>query len=129
LPSPLSHPTRPNPLAQIFHHLLTNHPRPNFTITFVRTPSLPPTWATFITPLSLNKLDIRDYLWHAYGVHSLRVRSYVVQRPVQRTSTRRMFRGRGYKRMTVEMDKPFVWPDEPEDYSPYVYVVLDGGVG
>lgn len=26
------------------------------------------------------------------------------------------------KKMTVEMEEPFVWPEEPEDLSPYVFL-------
>jgi large subunit ribosomal protein L23 len=75
--------------------------------------------------LNLNKLDIRDYLFHAYGVRVISVRSYVQQMPVRqdkpgaiRPQQRRWFRPRAFKKMTIEMDKPFVWPDEPDDFTP-----------
>ncbi|KZF23119.1 hypothetical protein L228DRAFT_281871 [Xylona heveae TC161] len=97
---------------------------PNFTLTLLRTPFLPPNYASFIVPLNLNKLDIRDYLFHAYGVKVVSVRSYVQQQRVRQDkpgsrmpAPRRWYRPRSIKKMTVEMDKPFVWPEEPEDFS------------
>ncbi|KAI9709566.1 MAG: hypothetical protein M1820_003326 [Bogoriella megaspora] len=99
---------------------------PNFRLTLLRTPNLPPTHAAFITPLSFNKLDIRDYLFHAYGITCFRIRSYVHQHRVRQGKPRAVapkrgqwFRPRATKRITVEMDKPFVWPDEPEDFTPW----------
>lgn len=99
--------------------------RPNFTVTLLRTPFLPPTFATFIVPLNLTKIDIRDYIYHAYGVKAIKVRSYVQQQKIRPNKpnfknqhARKWFRPRSIKKMTIEMDKPFVWPDEPEDFSP-----------
>lgn len=91
----------------------------------MRTPFLPPRFASFYVPLSFNKLDIRDYLNRLYGVKVLAVRSFVEQQKV----TRIRKDGRGYgalrrpkskKKMTVEMKDPFVWPETPEDMSQYV---------
>ncbi|KAI9770628.1 MAG: hypothetical protein M1840_003220 [Geoglossum simile] len=97
---------------------------PNFTLTLLRTPFLPPTYASFIVPLNLNKLDIKDYLYNAYGIHVRSVRSFIQQQRVRqdkpnakRPAHRRWFRPRAIKKMTVEMDKPFVWPEEPDDFS------------
>ena len=100
--------------------------RPDFVITLLRTPNLPPTSAKFIVPLTFNKLDLRDYLFHVYGVTVLRVRSYVEQQKVKSKgkSARRWYRPRAVKKMTVEMDKPFVWPKEPTDFSAYGYSCL-----
>ncbi|KAI9801801.1 MAG: hypothetical protein M1825_003174 [Sarcosagium campestre] len=99
---------------------------PNFTLTLLRTPFLPPDHASFIVPLNLNKFDIRDYLYHAYGVRVISVRSFVQQQKVQddRPNARipaqnRHYRPRAIKKMTVLMHKPFVWPEEPEDLSPW----------
>jgi len=57
-------------------------------------------------------------------VRALRVRAFVEQQKVRqdkpgakRPRERRWYRPRAIKRMTVEMEKPFVWPEEPEDYS------------
>ena len=78
-------------------------------------------------PLNLNKLDIKDYLYHAYGVRVISVRSYVQQQRVQQDKERaydpkrnRWFRPRSIKKMTVQMDKGFVWPEEPTDFKPSV---------
>lgn len=101
--------------------------RPNFTITFLRNPKgTPPTTASFLVPLNMNKLDMRDYLYHAYDVKCLNVRSFIKQARVQqgkpdavKPQISRWFRPKASKKMTVEMDKPFVWPAEPEDFSPW----------
>jgi large subunit ribosomal protein L23 len=90
--------------------------------------------ASFIVPLNWNKLDMKDYLWNAYGVPALSVRSYIQQRRVQQDSDgkvrpriRYWHRPRSVKRMIVEMGDgehggPFVWPDNPEDLTAYVYI-------
>jgi hypothetical protein len=51
----------------------------------------------------------------------LKVRSYVQQMRVQSDQMGRKYRPKSIKKMTVEMDKPFVWPEEPEDFSTYVF--------
>ncbi|PLN79164.1 ribosomal protein L23 family protein [Aspergillus taichungensis] len=96
---------------------------PNFTIALMRTPFLPPRYASFYVPLSFNKLDIRDYLQRVYGVGVLSVRSYVEQQKVTRLRPAGKFgygklrRPMAKKKMTVEMKEPFVWPDAPKDMS------------
>ncbi|KAI9794457.1 MAG: hypothetical protein M1816_005527 [Peltula sp. TS41687] len=97
---------------------------PNFTLTFLRTPFQPPQFASFVVPLTFNKFDLKDYLYHAYGVRVLHVRSYVQQQRVrqdrpgaQRPAPRRWYRPRSIKKMMVEMDKGFVWPEEPVDFA------------
>jgi large subunit ribosomal protein L23 len=79
-------------------------------------------------PLNLNKLDLRDYLYNAYGIEVRGVRSYIQQQKLtqgkpsaQRQVPRQWHRPRSIKRMTVEMVKPFVWPEEPKDLSEYVF--------
>jgi ribosomal protein L23 len=108
---------------------------PDFTIALIHTPSLPPRFASFYVPLSFNKLDIRDYLKRAYGVHTIRVRSFVQQEKITRA---KRFGKPGFgplrrpiskKKMTVEMTEPFVWPDLPEDMSPYVSPGFTCGLG
>ncbi|KAI9865291.1 MAG: hypothetical protein M1824_003445 [Vezdaea acicularis] len=95
---------------------------PNFTVTLLRTPDKPPTYAQFIVPLNFNKFDMKDYLYHGYGVRVLSVRSYVKQMPVQQDkpgkkipAQNRWYRPRSIKKMTVEMMEPFVWPKALED--------------
>ncbi|KAG4420099.1 hypothetical protein IFR04_006758 [Cadophora malorum] len=97
---------------------------PNFTLTLLRTPEHPPTFASFIVPLNLNKLDLRDYLWNAYGVQVRGVRSYIQQQKVRqdkpgaaRVRPRQWYRPRSIKKMLVEMESPFVWPEKPENFD------------
>lgn len=100
--------------------------RPDFTVTLIRTPFLPPRYASFYVPLHFNKLDIRDYLQRAYGVKVLSVRSFVEQQKVTRMRKDgkhgygRLRRPQAKKKMTVEMTEPFVWPEPPKDMAPYV---------
>jgi large subunit ribosomal protein L23 len=66
-------------------------------------------------PLNFNKLDIRDYLLHAYNVASVNVRSHIAQRPPRVSQfTKRVGRPPPIKYMTVELEKPFVFPREPD---------------
>lgn len=100
---------------------LTTFSRPNFVITMVRPrPDAPANIAEFIVPLNLNKLDIRDYLYNVYDVRALGVRSYVQQQKVKlrpQSQTRAMYRPRAIKKMFVELEKPFVWPEEPKTFE------------
>jgi large subunit ribosomal protein L23 len=107
--------------------------RPNFTLTLLRTPNLPPTFASFYVPLNLHKLDLRDYLWNCYGVSVKSVRSYIMLQKLTHgkpwhltTSPRQWHRPRSKKKMTVEMDKPFVWPAEPVDLEMWDKSVFEG---
>lgn len=103
---------------------------PDFTIALIRTPFLPPRYASFYVPLSFNKLDMRDYLQRLYGVDVLGVRSYVEQqkltrmKPMGKYGYGKLRRPESRKRMTVEMTQPFVWPETPKDMAPYVYTYL-----
>ncbi|KAG0634256.1 ribosomal protein L25/L23 [Tuber brumale] len=98
---------------------------PNFTLALVRTPHLPPNYAQFIVPLNINKLDLKDYLLHAYNVEVLSVRSFIQHQNVRRAKDKDLYRPkiewyrpRAIKKMTVELKEPFVYPPEPEDLSP-----------
>ncbi|KAK3078226.1 hypothetical protein LTS18_008110, partial [Coniosporium uncinatum] len=97
---------------------------PNFEIILMRTPKLSPYQAKFEVPLDFNKLDLRDYLWSAYNVHALTVRSFIQQSKVRqdkasstRPIARRWHRPRSRKFMTIEMERPFIWPEEPENFD------------
>ena len=115
--------------------LTTRSPRPKFLLILLRTPRQPPNLATFLVPLKFNKLDLKDYLWHAYGVPVLRVRSRLCYepptygRPEQKAPQMKRWRRRQpSKRMTVEIAPgpqggDFVWPEEIKDLSPYVVVL------
>lgn len=72
---------------------------------------------------------MRDYLERVYGVGVISVRSYIEAMPISRlTRDGRNIggwrRGQPEKRMTVELRDPFVWPEEPQDLSPYVILQL-----
>ncbi|KAI1470726.1 uncharacterized protein F4812DRAFT_276301 [Daldinia caldariorum] len=94
---------------------------PDQTIAFIRPrENQPPNFATFRVPLTFNKLDFRDYLLHAYNVPVLGVRSQLTQRrPRQSKMHHRIYRPPPVKTMTVELHQPFVWPEPPEDKSPW----------
>ncbi|KAI9732105.1 MAG: hypothetical protein M1834_004201 [Cirrosporium novae-zelandiae] len=92
---------------------------PSFRLTFIRTPLHPPNLATFRTPLFFSKLDLRDYLFRVYNVKIGRsIRSWVrqlkiVQGPSRLRSRRERIRlPQSQKYMTVELEKPFVWPKD-----------------
>jgi large subunit ribosomal protein L23 len=98
--------------------------RPNVTIALHRTRDLTGNTAKFSVPLWFSKLDLRDYLFHVYDVRILSVRSYVQQQRVQegdgelsKPQPNRWHRPRAKKFMTVELESPFVWPEEPESYD------------
>lgn len=98
----------------------------------MRTPHLPPKYASFWVPLWFNKLDFKNYLKNVYDVDVLHVRSYVQQSKVQREDRQignsivktqgRLHRPPARKKMTVELVDPFVYPAEEEDLTPYVYL-------
>ena len=97
---------------------------PNVTLTFLHTPKQPADTALFHVPLWFSKLDLRDYLFHVYDVRVLAVRSYVKQSRVQEGNVEtkkptpgRWHRPRSKKYMTVELERPFVWPEAPTDFT------------
>ncbi|KAI7784499.1 mitochondrial ribosomal protein subunit L23 [Diaporthe eres] len=108
---------------------------PNHVVAFVRPKEgQPPTMATFNVPLSFNKLDFRDYLWNVYNVEVRSVRSFVNQmRPRQRqygnTQGGKWYRPRSQKMMIADLARPFVWPEAPEDLSPWDKLMFDAVEG
>lgn len=72
-------------------------------------------------PLRFTKLDLRDYLWNLYNVEVRKVRSYVKQQPLARRNaySNSWYRPLPLKIMTVELAKPFQWPDLPTDLEPW----------
>lgn len=102
---------------------------PYFVVAMIKT-SMPPNYAKFLVPLTFNKLDLRDYLYNVYGVSCFNIRVYVEQqrarigKPVPFGERRMWFRPRARKFMTVELDKPFVWPDAPENTAAYVSLLF-----
>jgi large subunit ribosomal protein L23 len=95
--------------------------RPNHVVSLLWRPKLPPNEANFKVPLRFNKFDLRDYLWNVYGVEVTKVRSLVQQQPLKRRSpgSRSMYRPKPLKFMTVELAKPFQWPELPVDKEPW----------
>ncbi|MCJ1399715.1 hypothetical protein MMC11_002917 [Xylographa trunciseda] len=95
--------------------------------------------ASFLVPLSFNKLDLKDYLYNVYNIPVLSVRSFVQQQRVRQDKpnaklprARRWYRARSIKKMTVEMGKvdgmgggSFVWPKEEEDLEQWDKKVWD----
>lgn len=100
---------------------LTVCPSPKFTVALVRTPDASPYHARFHVPLDFSKYDLRDYLYHAYKVKAFNIRSFVKQMPVRDTAARprTWFRPESKKYMTIEMERPFVWPATPKDLKPW----------
>ncbi|KAF4823637.1 54S ribosomal protein L23 [Colletotrichum siamense] len=92
---------------------------PNHTITFIRKDRVPPNWATFQVPLTFTKLDIRDYLWNLYKVHTTGVRSWVDSSSAVRKPRGGYYRPQPKKFMMVQLVKPFVWPDPPKNLEPW----------
>ncbi|KMU87914.1 mitochondrial ribosomal protein subunit L23 [Coccidioides immitis H538.4] len=68
---------------------------------------------------------MKDYLKRVYDVDVIKVRSYVEQqkvtreRPMGKEGYGPLRRPMARKKMTVEMTEPFVWPEEPKDFSPW----------
>ncbi|ODV89345.1 hypothetical protein CANCADRAFT_3973 [Tortispora caseinolytica NRRL Y-17796] len=85
---------------------------PKETITLLHpNPRLSPYQAKFIVPLHFNKLMLRDYLWNIYGLAAKSITTQL--QPVRRTyaiSTGQFPRPKQVKKMTIEMDQPFIWP-------------------
>ncbi|KAK5132297.1 hypothetical protein LTR08_009205 [Meristemomyces frigidus] len=99
---------------------------PDFKLAFIRTIHLPANYASFIVPLWFSKLDLRDYLYHGYNLRiGPVIRSYVQQSRIRqgqvpsptRPQYKRWHRPRSTKRMTVELERPFAWPERPDDLT------------
>lgn len=108
--------------ASLLPPLANSQPcRPNHVITFLRKDYLPPNEACFQVPLRFTKFDLRDYLWNLYNVEVTKVRAYVKQLPLrQRDShSRSWYRPQPLKMMTVELAKPFQWPELPTNLEPW----------
>jgi large subunit ribosomal protein L23 len=65
-------------------------------------------------------------MWNVYGIHCRGVRSYIQMQKIRqdkpgekRPKARKWFRPRSVKKMLIEMERPFVWPEVP-DLDKYV---------
>lgn len=75
-----------------------------------------PYQAKFLVPRNFNKMDLRDYLWHVYGLRALNVTVQLLHAKWNRGGDDyARYRGPQFKKMTVDMAEPFVWPEiDPE---------------
>lgn len=72
-----------------------------------------PYQAKFVVPRYFNKLDLRDYLYHVYGLRALNVTTQLLwARWTRETPRSPRTREAQIKKMTIEMEEPFVWPAE-----------------
>ncbi|EGV66443.1 hypothetical protein CANTEDRAFT_101102 [Yamadazyma tenuis ATCC 10573] len=75
-----------------------------------------PYQAKFLVPRNFNKLDLRDYLWHVYGLRALNITVQLLHAKFERSMTDMgRYRGPQYKKMTIDMEEPFVWPQLPAE--------------
>lgn len=78
-----------------------------------------PYQAKFIVPKSFNKLDLRDYLYHIYGLRVLNITSALMPAKFVRSMPApygSRYRDSQIKKMTVDLIDPFVWPAENNEY-------------
>ncbi|KAI5955746.1 MRP20 [Candida jiufengensis] len=71
-----------------------------------------PYQAKFLVPKSMNKMDLRDYLWNIYGLRALNV-TVQLQPATWKRGPQDLARYRipQLKKMTIDMAEPFVWPE------------------
>lgn len=75
-------------------------------------PKHTPYQAKFIVPKTFNKLDLRDYLYHLYGLRALNVTTQLLWgRWTRQSPISPRYRLPQIKKMTIEMADPFVWPE------------------
>lgn len=69
-----------------------------------------PYQARFRVPLTFNKLDLRDYLYHIYGLRAYNI-TVQLTRPVFLAQPKgKKLTTSQQKIMTIDMDEPFIWP-------------------
>ncbi|KAI8052351.1 ribosomal protein L23/L15e core domain-containing protein, partial [Syncephalis plumigaleata] len=89
---------------------------PNLIFTFVRS-NLPPNQAVFRVEPHVNKLDVRDYLWHLYGVRVLDVRTTVFlgkeRSKITKSGIARVKRDPSWKKVIVTLEDEFYFPEPP----------------
>jgi large subunit ribosomal protein L23 len=86
-----------------------------------------PNEAFFQVPLRFTKFDLRDYLWNLYNVEVTKVRVMVKQQAlVSRVGLPgSYYRPRPHKFMTVELAKPFQWPELPDNPEAFMKSMFD----
>lgn len=71
-----------------------------------------PYQAKFLVPRNFNKMDLRDYLWNIYGLRALNVTVQLLHAKFTRGGDEyARYRASQYKKMTIDMLEPFVWPE------------------
>ncbi|CAG8534090.1 13177_t:CDS:1, partial [Gigaspora rosea] len=90
---------------------------PNIIFRLMRTPTLPPNQVAFRVPPNINKLDIRDYLFHVYKlkVFDVRTMNYGAKRPIKKSDG--ILRGKftsKYKKAIVTLAEDFAYPPPPD---------------
>lgn len=75
-----------------------------------------PYQAKFVVPRYFNRLDLRDYLYHVYGLRALNVTTQLLwARWTRQTPRSPRYRTTQIKKMTIDMAEPFVWPEQPTE--------------
>ncbi|KAH3679596.1 hypothetical protein WICMUC_000828 [Wickerhamomyces mucosus] len=79
-----------------------------------------PYQAKFIVPKSFNRMDLRDYLYHVYGLRAFNITTQLQHSKFTRDGNAiARYRTGQIKKMTIEMVEPFIWPQEPKDKNPW----------
>lgn len=74
-------------------------------------PNMSPYFARFKVPKTYNKLDIRDYLFHLYGMKVFDMRVSLSRRKfLPQKNKKNHYLSSQEKVIVVRMEKPFVWP-------------------
>ncbi|EMG46608.1 MRP20 54S ribosomal protein L41 [Candida maltosa Xu316] len=74
-----------------------------------------PYQAKFLVPKAMNKMDLRDYLWHIYGLRALNITVQLQPGTWKRgPNDLGRYRAPQLKKMTVDMAEPFIWPEVPQ---------------
>lgn len=85
-----------------------------------------PYQAKFLVPRNFNKMDLRDYLWHLYGLRALNVTVQLLHAKFTRGwNDLARYRGPQFKKMTIDMAEPFVWPELPPDANSFSSITDD----
>merc|ERR1712000_373701 len=99
---------------------------PNHLVTLLRRKKMHPNEAFFQVPLTFTKFDLRDYLWNLYNVEVTRVGVMVKQQSlIHRAGLQSVYRPQPYKFMTVQLAKPFQWPELPDNPEAFMKELFD----
>lgn len=90
-----------------------------------------PYQAKFIVPKSFNKMDLRDYLYHIYGLRALNVTTQLLPGRFVRAGTTPRHRVSQLKKMTIDMEQPFIWPSAnvSKDNDALSYIDYENEIG